>query len=89
MFGTGTASRSSGELEGDDEGYSPYYSESGGALELISTCQAVLKQFQLANNKASPKRLIVYRDGLSEGELQRVCGHELQQIRGTASLNSE
>lgn len=37
-----------------------------------------------AKNQAAPKNIIFFRDGVSEGEYERVCQEEIQAIQGLA-----
>lgn len=40
----------------------------------------LLNEYYKANG-SHPKRLVFFRDGISEGEFKKVCGHEMNEIR--------
>ncbi|CAF4316285.1 unnamed protein product, partial [Rotaria magnacalcarata] len=49
----------------------------------ISVCiRDALKAFFMQNN-AMPERIVIYRDGVGDGQLQAVYEHELPQIEET------
>lgn len=43
-----------------------------------------LKLFQLSNSNALPQKIIVYRDGISEGQFQKVLDAEVGRIKSAA-----
>ena len=47
-----------------------------------------LKAFFMQNN-AMPERIVIYRDGVGDGQLQAVYEHELPQIEQTFSKVQE
>mmetsp|Transcript_32514 Transcript_32514/g.127514 ORF Transcript_32514/g.127514 Transcript_32514/m.127514 type:complete len:728 (+) Transcript_32514:190-2373(+) len=57
----------------------------GGRKEIIEDMQAMflelLEEFRKANKGAVPKRIIMYRDGVSEGQFQQVLDYELWEMR--------
>eukprot|EP00189_Rhodosorus_marinus_P008451 CAMPEP_0184754634 /NCGR_PEP_ID=MMETSP0315-20130426/44719_1 /TAXON_ID=101924 /ORGANISM="Rhodosorus marinus, Strain UTEX LB 2760" /LENGTH=850 /DNA_ID=CAMNT_0027234059 /DNA_START=67 /DNA_END=2619 /DNA_ORIENTATION=+ len=57
----------------------------GGRKEIIEDMQAMflelIEEFRKANKGAVPKRIIMYRDGVSEGEFQQVLDYELWEMR--------
>jgi sulfur relay (sulfurtransferase) complex TusBCD TusD component (DsrE family) len=53
---------------------------------LISVSQDAISQFGL-RNKVAPARIFFFRDGVSEGEYDKVAATEVQAIRGMFQLS--
>jgi eukaryotic translation initiation factor 2C len=55
-------------------------------LEIIEDLQAMVEEainnFALANNSALPQKIIFFRDGVSEGEYDKVAAVEIKAIKG-------
>lgn len=55
---------------------------------IISILSDALKAFFMQNN-SMPERIVIYRDGVGDGQLQAVYEHELPQIEETFSKVQE
>ena len=61
------------------------HEKQGGAQEIITDLAAMVKEllieFYIANGKVKPRRIIFYRDGVSEGQFDQVLVHEVRAVQ--------
>lgn len=82
-----------GSLNGQASQYAAHISAQAPRVEMVSALtdamDALFKTFKSKNGGQMPKRILVYRDGVGEGQFEEVLSKELECIRDALALNGD
>lgn len=81
-----------GSMDGSAWQYAAHISAQTGRVEMVDALEdafdGLLKSFKARNNRM-PRRIVVFRDGVSDAQFEQVLGNELVKIKNALALHGD